>query len=210
MLLPKFFSVLALVATLSTLAAPTAVQNANAPHSATALTHSPAQPQKLDGVPNFAEVTPHLYRGGQPNHEGLKRLANAGVKIVVDLRGSGERSQVEKLGMTYIAIPWHCPFPKDAVFAKFIAVTRANPDKKIFVHCRLGDDRGGMMIAAYRMAEQGWSAEEAKEEMKAFGFDFFHRRICTGLSDYEEHFPRHWRESHAFENLRSTTPPTQP
>jgi hypothetical protein len=60
-----------------------------------------------------------------------------------------------------------------------------------------------MMIAAYRIAEQGWSAEEAKEEMKDFGFDFFHRRICTGLSEYEDHFPQHWREGHAFEKLRA-------
>jgi hypothetical protein len=31
-------------------------------------------------------------------------------------------------------------------------------------------DRTGRMIAAYRMAEQGWTAEEAKKEMEAYGF----------------------------------------
>jgi hypothetical protein len=111
--------------------------------------------------------------------------------------------------MQYVSMFWECSFPEDHIFAKFLQLLRDNPGKKVFVYCHYGDDRTGMMIAAYRMAEQGWSAEEAKEEMKAFGFDFFHRRICTGLSNYEEHFPRYWREGHAFDKLRST-PPTQP
>jgi hypothetical protein len=70
-------------------------------------------------------------------------------------------------------IPWHCPFPKDDVFASFLQPIRENRDKKIFVHCRLGDDRVGMMIAAYRMAEQGRTADEAMQEMESDGFSFY-------------------------------------
>jgi hypothetical protein len=56
--------------------------------------------------------------------------------------------------MQYIQIPWHCPFLHDEPFAKFLQIVGHNPGKKIFVHCRLGDARSGMAMAAHRMAER--------------------------------------------------------
>jgi tyrosine-protein phosphatase SIW14 len=189
-------------------------ENHSARSNATSLSnaapgHVIPQRQKLPGLSDFGEVTPTLYRGGRPTEEGLARLAKMGVSIVISTEGSFKdlHKPVERLGMHYVSMGWECSFPRDHTFAKFLQLLRDNPGKKVFVYCHYGDDRTGMMIAAYRIAEQGWSAEEAKEEMKAFGFNFFHRRICTGLSDYEEHFPRHWREGHAFEKLRSTPSP---
>jgi tyrosine-protein phosphatase SIW14 len=167
--------------------------------------------QNFSGLQNFAQITPTLYRGGRPTVEGLACLAKMGVSIVISEEGKYKdlRKPVERLGMQYVSMFWECSFPKDKIFANFLQLLRDNPGKKVFVYCHYGDDRTSMMIAAYRIAEQGWSAEEAKEEMKDFGFNFYHRRICTGLSDYEDHFPRHWREGHAFDNLRAT-PSMQP
>ncbi|MGA8437448.1 MAG: dual specificity protein phosphatase family protein [Candidatus Sulfotelmatobacter sp.] len=101
-----------------------------------------------------------------------------------------EKREAESLGMQYVAIPWHCPLPKDEVFAKFLEVLKGSSGKKVFVHCRLGDDRTRMMIAAYRMAEEGWSADEAMNEMRTFGFTWTHHLICPGLANYEKHFPQ--------------------
>jgi tyrosine-protein phosphatase SIW14 len=157
------------------------------------------------GIPNFAEVTPSLYRGAQPSHEGLEALKNLGVNLVVDLRGGTNKDEEEtakKLGMQYIAIPSHCPYPRDEPFAKFLRVLRENPAKKVFVHCRLGDDRTGMAVASYRMAEQGWSAEEAMKEMKTFGFSSIHHAMCPGLADYEESFPERLKKDQAFKELQ--------
>ena|SRR5438034_8093429 len=167
--------------------------------------HSFGRQLTLMGVPQFVEVTPKLYRGGQPTTEGFEALASMGIGIVVDGRGSRkhEREIVTRLGMEYAPIPWHCPFPKDRIFARFLILLRQNPDKKVFVHCRLGDDRVGMMIAAFRMAEQGWTADEAKQEMKAFGFGPLHHLICPGLSRYETNFPHKYRTHPAFQNLRT-------
>lgn len=160
----------------------------------------------LPGVPNFGEVTPHLYRGGQPTREGFKKLSAMGVGIVVD---SGRSRRDEKLlhglQMQYVSLPWYCPFPRDQIFAQFLKLVRDNPDKKVFVHCRLGDDRTGMMIAAYRMAVQGWSAEEAMKEMKAFGFRISHRFICPGLADYERNFPERLNQSAPLRDAESTS-----
>jgi len=160
----------------------------------------------LKGVPRFGEVTPMLFRGGRPSPMGLKALNKLGVNIVVDLRGTDkhERRLAHSLGMRYVAIPWHCPFPGDKVFVRFLTLLRENPSKKVFVHCRLGDDRTGMMVAAYRMAEQGWSAPEAAKEMRAYGFSPLHHVICPGLAEYEEHFPDHLKKDPALRALRAT------
>jgi protein-tyrosine phosphatase len=178
------------------------------PTKAKASDRSIARRVKIAGVSNAGEVTANLYRGAQPNEQGFKALANMGVKIVVDLRGSREeeRERVNKLGMQYVAIPWHCPFPRDAAFARFLKLMEENRGKKVFVHCRLGDDRAGMMIAAYRMAEQGWTAREAMKEMEAYGFSRSHHFICPTLASYEASFPRRFNTSPAFRELRAATP----
>lgn len=176
--------------------------------NANASARSIARRLTIAGVPNAGEVTPKLYRGAQPTAQGFKALASMGVNIVVDLRGSreDERERVNKLGMEYVAIPWHCPFPRDEAFAQFLELIQKNPGKKVFVHCRLGDDRAGMTIAAYRMAEQGWTAPEAMKEMQAYGFSQSHHLICPGLSSYEASFPRRFSTSPAFRELRAATP----
>ncbi len=157
--------------------------------TASPVEHSAGKKLTLAGVKDFGEVTPTLYRGGQPSRQGYEALAKMGVNIVVDVRLSGrdnERKEVEEAGMQYVELPWHCLFPRDEAFVRFLALLRANPGKKVFVHCRYGDDRTGMMIAAYRMSVEGWTAEEARREMNQYGFKPV---VCPSLILYEKHFP---------------------
>ena len=192
-----------LVAGLS--AAGRVLQTADAPVSTITKEPSLGRSLTIAGIPNAGEVTPALYRGGQPTSQGFEALANLGINIVVDLRGSrkDESELVTKLGMRYVSIPWHCPFPKDDAFASFLTLLRQNPGEKVFVHCRLGDDRTGMTIAAYRMAEQSWTAIRAKQEMEAFGFTLPHHFICPSLLSYEESFPQRFRSNPAFDSLHT-------
>ncbi|MGB2604677.1 MAG: dual specificity protein phosphatase family protein [Candidatus Sulfotelmatobacter sp.] len=157
------------------------------------------------GVKNFGEVTPTLYRGGLVKAEGVKALKKLGMDVIVDTHANDETEEtiVQSLGMKYVAIPWRCPWPHDEVFAKFLKVVKENKGKKIFVHCRLGDDRTGMMVAAYRMADEGWTADEAMTEMKSFGFTRSHHLLCPSLASYEKHFPERLKSSPAFEGVRT-------
>ncbi len=175
------------------------------PDSDTRSASAAGEKRKLTGVGNFGEVTPKLFRGAQPTRKGFEALARSGIDIVVDTRGNRTNSEgkvVRRLGMRYVAIPWHCPFPHDETFARFLKLVRDNPDKKIFVHCRLGDDRTGMMIASYRMADEGWSADRAMREMQQFGFTRVHHVICPTLASYEKDFPRHLKTNPAFQGVR--------
>jgi tyrosine-protein phosphatase SIW14 len=183
--------------------------DANAPQSKQQ-TESPATRaigRRLNekGVRHFGEVTPNLYRGGLASTDGIRALKLLGMDVIVDTHADDETEEktVEALGMKYVAIPWHCPWPHDRVFAKFLKVVHENQGKKIFVHCRLGDDRTGMMVAAYRMADEDWTADEAMKEMKSFGFTRAHHFICPGLARYEKHFPDRLKTSPAFEDVRA-------
>jgi len=167
------------------------------------ISHAAARRLTVVGVGNFAEVTPHLYRGGQPKQEGLEALAKMGINTLIDVRLTGadkEREHAKRLGIELIPLPWHCLFPKDGPFAEFLAYLREHPDKKVFVHCRYGDDRTGMMIAAYRMAVEGWSAEEARKEMNEFGF---HKVVCASLVGYEKSFPERFKKDREFKDGNS-------
>ena len=52
----------------------------------------------------------------------------------------------------------------------------------VFVHCQYGADRTGTMCAAYRIAVQGWTKEEAIEEMTQGDFGF--HGVWTNLVEY--------------------------
>lgn len=171
--------------------------------------HAIAKMIPVKGIPKFGEVSPQLFRGGQPSSEGLEFLADLGVGIIVNLRPGDharEEEEASRLGMRYVSIPWQCYHPNDAAIASFLTVLRENPGKKIFVHCELGSDRTGMSIAAYRMSAQGWTAEEAMKEMQAYGFSSSHHLTCRGLAGYEQAFPTAFKSHLEFLSLRPVEP----
>src|SRR5579862_7435666 len=60
-------------------------------------------------LPNFHKVTEHLYRGAQPGKDGMRKLADLGIKTVINLReeeglSEQERSEASKEGLQYFRI----------------------------------------------------------------------------------------------------------
>jgi hypothetical protein len=158
---------------------------------------------KLTGITGFGEVTPTLYRGSQASPEGIRNLKEMGIQIFVDL----DRLRVEQLGMQYVPVGGLCFPQSDKKYAKFLSVIDNNPGRKGFVECRLGNDRTGMAIASFRMANQGWTTEQAMEEMHAYGFTAIHHVMWPFLARYEQHFPHTYATRPAFAEDRKLYPP---
>jgi hypothetical protein len=163
----------------------------------------------LPGVPNAGKVSEFLYRGAQPHREGYEQLQRLGISIVVDLRSSAatqeyEQRAVEALGMRHVAIATNGFLgPADDQVATFLTLLRENPGKKVFVHCYYGDDRTGVMVASYRMAEQHWTSDQAYNEMRVF---HFHRHLIL-MGHYVKYFPADFAIGPVFAPLRSAGPP---
>jgi tyrosine-protein phosphatase SIW14 len=138
------------------------------------------------GVPNFHKVNDGLYRGGQPSSEGFVDLAKLGIKTVVDLRIPGsqsnwERQKVESLGMHYIHLPLHGgETPTQADIDRAFSVMLDDAQWPVFVHCREGKDRTGMIIACYRISHDGWTNMRALAEAKSYAF----RNIKPAMENY--------------------------
>jgi hypothetical protein len=64
---------------------------------------------------------------------------------------------------------------------------------QICVHGRLGKP-AGMMMAAYRMGAQDWTAEQAMKEMHFFGYTTVHLLMCPGLPVTRRVFQSVWRQ----------------
>jgi protein tyrosine/serine phosphatase len=112
-------------------------------------------------------------RGAQPGKDGYATLKQLGIRTVIDLRTTeSERADVERVGMKAIAMP--IKMTRDGLTEKVnqVVALMADPaNQPVFVHCRHGQDRTGIVVAAFRMKEQGWSLKEAETEMQSFGFN---------------------------------------
>jgi protein tyrosine phosphatase (PTP) superfamily phosphohydrolase (DUF442 family) len=132
-----------------------------------------AEPMQVPGLPNLYKVCDSLYRGALPTAEGLQELKKLGVRTVVDLREpNGDQATMAQLGLTYEHIPMTAFRVKDEHVVQFLRIAGAADRAPIFVHCKRGADRTGLMSAVYRIAFQGWTKEQAIAEMTHGGFRF--------------------------------------
>ena len=65
--------------------------------------------------------------------------------------------------------PWHIE-DKDVV--RVLRIIRKRENGPFLIHCWHGADRVGVMIAMFRIIEQGWTKEEAIQEMVEGGYGF--------------------------------------
>ncbi len=129
-----------------------------------------------------------VYRSGQLEPAELQRqIRDRGIKTVINL-GSGkdwDKSVCDAAGATYIAIPvgdvWQLDglpnpehggktFPAPDLSAVRAALDGAK-DRPVLFHCWGGTHRTGVLAAQYRIERQGWTAADAINEMRLYGFD---------------------------------------
>jgi tyrosine-protein phosphatase SIW14 len=184
-------------------------QDTSQPLTPSVMSSAYGEKLKIRGVPNPGKINDGLYRGAQPNEQGLEELKKLGITTVVDLRAEDrrklewERQQAEKLGMRFVHIPIAgFAAPTNEEVAQFLSLF-SDPQQKIFVHCLMGEDRTGVFVATYRMSVQKWPVTQAMREMYSFGFNgFWHPAMKAFVRD----FPARLTSAPAFASLQNGKP----
>jgi protein tyrosine/serine phosphatase len=142
---------------------------------------------KRPGLPNFYQITDSLYRGAQPELEGMEELKELGIRSIVNLRSSkGDEKLIVGYDFKYFHIPVNTFSPKIDQFKQFLSIV-SNPDNcPLFVHCQHGADRTGAAVAIFRIKIQRWNVKEAIDEMVNGGYNF--HKIHSHLKKFIKKF----------------------
>jgi protein tyrosine phosphatase (PTP) superfamily phosphohydrolase (DUF442 family) len=142
---------------------------------------------KLDrpGLPNLHKVSDGLYRGAQPTAEGIHELKKLGVKTILSLRaGHSDKDILGKSKIGYEHIPMKAWHPTQDEVVRFLQIVGDKRRRPVFVHCQHGADRTGTMCAVYRVVIEGWTKQQAIDEMTKGGFGF--HSVFTNLPKFIE------------------------
>ncbi len=134
---------------------------------------------------------PKIFRGMEPR-EKLNEIYKNNITDVLIFKsrssssapgedsGEIEKAELEANGVRaeILPMPWkdiedpYQPCADTLRALKYMKEVDESPDRKMFVHCTVGEDRTGMLVGLFRMLRDGWSKEKAFfEEMCRWGYE---------------------------------------
>jgi tyrosine-protein phosphatase SIW14 len=147
---------------------------------------------------NFSKVADGIYRGGHPDAAGITYLKSIGIKTIVELEledfveatpaailqeefdARKESLTLERHPMSAFSAAVTDEF--DAHIEEVLATLRDETKRPMFVHCKHGQDRTGLVIGLERVLIEGWTVPVAHDEMVRLGFHI----EFLGLEEYFE------------------------
>lgn len=147
-----------------------------------------ARPIDLPPVENFHEVAPGLYRSAQPSAKAFAELEKFGIVTVINLREKhSDAVAIQGTSLRLIEVPVDTWKVGDEEVIAVLTLIKNEP-RPILIHCMHGADRTGLMMAVYRVIFEGWSREEAWEELKEGGYGY--HKMWINIPKYLETFDR--------------------
>ena len=139
-----------------------------------------AQPVLDASLKNLHQVSTNLFRSSQPDKADTATLLSLGIRSIINLREHHDDKNVKALGPFQLqSVEMDAGEVTPSQLLQALRCIRDAP-KPVLVHCWHGSDRTGVVVAAYRMVFQGWSAAEAIDEMKSGEFGY-HARTYPNL-----------------------------
>jgi protein tyrosine/serine phosphatase len=142
-----------------------------------------------EGIGNFGQVDERLYRGAQPDADGIANLKRLGVKSIINLRTSRELwkpepSEARTNGILYTNVPLSgLSRPSEEQITRLLSLLETLPSP-VFIHCEYGCDRTGTVVACYRIKHDKWSSEDAQKEADHYGMSKLERGMRNFIKDF--------------------------
>ncbi len=120
---------------------------------------------------NLHQMTPTLYRSALPDSSALPVLKNLKIGTVINFLPESDTAWLQASDIKQVQLTYRTNHVDDAdVLAALRAIQEAQTQGPVLMHCKHGSDRTGLMAAMYRVVIQGWSKEDALNEMTLGGF----------------------------------------
>ncbi|WP_413793278.1 MULTISPECIES: dual specificity protein phosphatase family protein [unclassified Pseudomonas] len=132
-----------------------------------------AQPVEKDY--NLYQMSPTLYRSSLPDGGALPLLKKLRIGTVINFLPETDQRWLSAPGIEQVQLPYRTNHVDDSDILRALrAVQAAEAKGPVLMHCKHGSDRTGLVAAMYRVVVQGWSKEDALNEMTEGGFGDSH------------------------------------
>ncbi|MDO9347046.1 MAG: tyrosine-protein phosphatase [Pseudomonas sp.] len=120
---------------------------------------------------NLYQMTPTLYRSELPDRNAGRLLEKLKIGTVINFLPEPDNEWLKSPGIRQIQLSYRTDHVDDSdLLAALRTIRGAEADGPVLMHCKHGSDRTGLMAAMYRVVIQGWSKEDALNEMTLGGF----------------------------------------
>lgn len=139
--------------------------------------------------PNRHQLSPEAWRAAQPLPHQVRKLADRGVRTIINLRGANQSSTYayearacRDAGIALVDFPIRsraAPTREEVLKARDLFASAEYP---ILMHCKSGADRVGLMSTLYLHTRQGVPIAEARRQL-ALRYGHI-RQADTGILDH--------------------------
>ncbi|BBQ00834.1 protein-tyrosine-phosphatase [Burkholderia sp. SFA1] len=125
-------------------------------------------------IDNLHRITPFLYRSAQISANDVGQLRALAIRKVVSFRAFHSDDRI--FGGSGIALQririntWN--IRDEDMIAALQALHDVQRDGPVLIHCQHGADRTGLVSALYRIVYQGWTKQQAEDELLHGGYGF--------------------------------------
>ncbi len=137
-----------------------------------------ATPVPAQHLKNFYKLDDKVYRAAQPNKKGFQELRALGITTVLDLRDYHDDDAGREIGLRVFRVKMDAGGVTVGQVVEALTIIE-NAKGPVLIHCWHGSDRTGLVSALYRIVFQGWSKEDAVDELEhgGYGYHSFFRNI---------------------------------
>lgn len=131
-----------------------------------------ATPVISEHLNNWHKVDSRVYRSEQPDSRAMAEIEAFGIKRILNLREfHNDNDEIRKTSLKSFRVPIKTSAINDDHIVQALRIISSS-DEPILVHCWHGADRTGTVIAMYRIIYQGWSREQAIDELVNGGYNY--------------------------------------